>query len=92
MGVAGNAWDLNLSGRYVSAMLDRAGNGDLNDSERTESAIVLDVAASYELARWGKLYLTINNLLDEVHITARRPYGARPGVPRQIVVGYKGRL
>jgi Fe(3+) dicitrate transport protein len=92
-GVAGASWEVALSGRYLSAMRDTPSqDGDLNTTLWTDSAKVIDLAASYAPARWGKLYLTINNLLDEAHVTSRRPYGARPGVPRQIVLGYKTSL
>ena len=93
-GVAGAHWELMLSGRYTSAMRDVASHdGGSKSTLWTDSATVIDLAASYEApAAWGKLYLTINNLLDEAHVTSRRPYGARPGVPRQIVLGYKTSL
>ncbi len=92
-GVAGVAWEVALSGRYISAMRDIPGQaGDSKMSVWNAAATVLDLAASYALPRWGKLYLTVNNLLDEEHVTSRRPYGARPGVPRQLILGYKTQL
>jgi Fe(3+) dicitrate transport protein len=92
-GVAGAAWEVTLSGRYVSAMRDQAGQAfDSKPSVWTDAATVFDASASYAVPRWGKLYLTVNNLLDEAHITSYRPYGARPGVPRQIILGYKTQL
>lgn len=91
-GVRGALWELAASGRYIAAMRDIAGQGPLEETERTDAAMVVDLAASYSFQRWGKLYLNFNNLLDEVHVTSRRPYGARPGVPRQIVLGYKATL
>jgi Fe(3+) dicitrate transport protein len=92
-GVAGPRWELMLSGRYISAMRDIASqDGDQKMTRWTDSATVIDLAASYTPARWGKLYLTVNNLLDEAHVTSLRPYGARPGVPRQVVLGYKTSL
>jgi len=51
---------------------------------------VLDLAANYQLSGWGKAYITVDNALDQAFIVARRPFGARPGVPRLIVLGYKG--
>jgi Fe(3+) dicitrate transport protein len=92
-GVAAAAWELTLSGRYVGAMRDIASQDGGKPTSWTDSATVIDLAASYQApAHWGKLYFTINNLLDEAHVTSRRPYGARPGVPRQIIFGYKTSL
>jgi Fe(3+) dicitrate transport protein len=91
--VAGAAWEVSLAGRYLSAMRDVPGQAnDSKVSVWTDAATVFDASASYALPPWGKLYLTINNLLDEEHVTSRRPYGARPGVPRQIILGYKTQL
>lgn len=90
---APESWELLVSGRYVSAMRDVPGQPeDQRPSLWTDRTTVVDIAASYTLPRWGKLYLTVNNLLDEVHVAARRPYGARPGVPRQVVLGIKARI
>jgi Fe(3+) dicitrate transport protein len=91
-GVAAASWELALSGRYVGAMRDIASQDGGKPTLWTDSATVIDLAASYTPARWGKLYLTINNLLDEAHVTAHRPYGARPGAPRQLILGYKTSL
>lgn len=88
-GVRGGRWELAFSGRYSSAMRDTAGPADAMPSELTDSALVLSAAADYAIPTWGKLYVTVENVLDEVHISSRRPFGARPGVPRLIVVGYK---
>ncbi|WP_428265355.1 TonB-dependent receptor family protein [Haliangium sp.] len=91
-GLHGPHWELFASGRYVSAMRDVAGQGGGDPYEWTDAATVLDLAASYTLPRFGKLYVNLNNVLDESHITSRRPYGARPGAPRLLIVGYKLRL
>ena len=88
-GVRGRRWQLAVSARYTSAMRDVAGRDDAMASEFTDSALVLSAAADVAFAGWGKLYATVENLLDEVHIASRRPFGARPGAPRLIVVGYK---
>ncbi|MEM9488429.1 MAG: TonB-dependent receptor [Myxococcota bacterium] len=91
-GVAGQGWDAILSGRYVSAMRDSAGQGDEGLEQRTDAAWVLDLAGSYGFGRWGKAYLTVDNLLDRSYVVSRRPFGARPGKPRTLILGYKNRL
>jgi Fe(3+) dicitrate transport protein len=88
-GVRRGPVDVAAAARFVSAMRDVAGQGEVPAEERTQSTQVLDLAASLELPRWGRLYLTVDNLLDSASIVSRRPYGARPGVPRLVVVGYK---
>ena len=82
-------WELAVAGRYAGAMRDLAGQGDSDEEARTEDAVVIDVAASYGFGRWGRAYATVDNVFDEAYIASRRPYGARPGIPRLVIVGYK---
>jgi len=88
-GVGGERWEVTLAGRYISPMRDVAGQGDTPPQERTDSQLVMDAAAYVSFADWGKVYLTVDNVFDAANIVARRPYGARPGVPRLVVVGCK---
>jgi Fe(3+) dicitrate transport protein len=88
-GVRRGVWELAAATRFTSAMRDVAGQGEVAPEDRTEGVHVVDLAGSVELPRWGKLYLTVDNLLDSASIVSRRPFGARPGVPRLVVVGYR---
>jgi Fe(3+) dicitrate transport protein len=90
--VGGVHWEVALAGRYTSAMRDTAGQGEAPAAEWTDAAWVLDAAARVRWPRWGELYVTVDNVLDEAHITSRRPFAARPGVPRLVLVGYKNSL
>jgi Fe(3+) dicitrate transport protein len=91
-GLRGAGWEAAVTGRYTGAMRDVAGQGDVPDGERTSASTVVDVALNYQIAGWGKAYLTIDNLFDQAAIVSRRPYGARPGVPRLVIAGYKHTL
>jgi Fe(3+) dicitrate transport protein len=89
---AGARWrgvEIDLAGRYTSSMRDVAGQGTIPEGVGTDSQLILDVAASLDAGKYGKAYLTVDNVLDQASIVARRPYGARPGVPRLVIVGYK---
>lgn len=88
-GLAGASWEVALAGRYSSPMRDVPGSGEPEPGEATDAALVLDLAASYGFGRWGAVYVTLDNMLDDAHVVARRPVGARPGKPRMLVVGYK---
>ena len=37
-------------------------------------------------------YVKVDNLFDETYIAARRPAGARPGLPRTAFLGFNYRL
>ncbi len=84
---AGTSWDISDLPDGVTA----SSNG-INvplEGKTTDSSVVVDFSANYNLGDYGTVYGKIDNLLDEETIVSRRPYGARPGKPRQFVVGYK---
>jgi Fe(3+) dicitrate transport protein len=73
---------------YADAMPTVAGGVGL-ESKRTDSYFVTDLTGEYELAKGTKLYATVQNLFDNEYIVARRPAGARPGMPRTVFAGLK---
>nr|WP_241651931.1 TonB-dependent receptor [Pseudoalteromonas phenolica] len=98
IGLEASEWYTNLSIKNVSSMQERAGdlvddNGDIIadglNGAKTDSAITVDISAGYDFDKYGRIYLKIDNLLDEEKVVSRRPYGARPGKPRQVIFGYK---
>jgi Fe(3+) dicitrate transport protein len=88
-GARGERWELSVASRHTSAMRDVAGQGEVAMAERTEAVHVVDVGGSVSFGAWGKVYVTVDNLLDDAAIVSRRPFGARPGVPRLMVLGWK---
>ena len=78
--------------RWHDAVRDVAGQGPIPIAERALAALTLDATAHVELRSWAELYVTATNLLDDRVVVSRRPYGARPNAPRQLVLGLKGRL
>ncbi|MCU7555360.1 TonB-dependent receptor [Alteromonas sp. ASW11-19] len=96
IGLQGNRWDVYLLANYVSDMPEAAQTaltGDSRDSTlagvRTDAMFTLDMSASYRFPDWGKVYLKLDNVTEEEDIVSRRPYGARPGKPRQVQLGYQ---
>jgi Fe(3+) dicitrate transport protein len=87
--VIGRAYELDLSGHYVSALRDVAGAGEIPEAERIEGHFVLDVAGHWAVSEAGKLYGRLDNVLANDHAVSLRPYGLRPGKPFQAFVGYK---
>jgi Fe(3+) dicitrate transport protein len=72
---------------FATEMRDIAGQGDVVGG--TDSYKLVDVAAGYHVNEHTKLYVTVDNLLNEAYIAARRPYGARPGKPLSFMAGLK---
>jgi Fe(3+) dicitrate transport protein len=77
---------------YVGEMRDVAGKGSIPANERIPDHFVADLATHWDFSECGRLYLTIDNLGDNEYIVSRRPFGARPGLPFQVMGGVKYRL
>ena len=89
VGVSRHHWRSALALKYVAQMRAVAGTGKPAVNQRTEAQTVVDFSTNYQLNNRSQLYFTIDNLLDDTTIVARRPFGARPGKPRSFLIGYK---
>ncbi|MDQ3204950.1 MAG: TonB-dependent receptor [Pseudomonadota bacterium] len=91
-GVQGERWRLALAGNYIDDMRTIASQGAIPESQRTESAFVVDLAASYRLTPQADIFTRVENLTDEVWVASRRPAGVRPGMPRMTYLGMRVRF
>ena len=80
---------LDVTATYVGQMRDVAGQGDVPDAERVPGRFVVDLASSYAISDSLRAYLRIDNLFDNRYIVSRRPFGARPGLPFQFLLGLR---
>lgn len=87
IGLEHKQYSINLNGRYNGAFRTVSGTGSIPDSQKVESAIVLDLASRYHIT--SKLSATANiiNLLDNEYAASRVPAGLRPGHPFGIYAG-----
>ncbi len=95
VGLEKTRWRLNLEANSVSRMRTKASQGPLPASQTTNSYLVFNLSGEYDLMveeRRTTLFLGLRNLTDEEYIVARRPAGARPGLPRTLMGGIKFRL
>jgi len=90
-GVEGRGWKITLSAFGSSPMRTRAGQGPRSPRESTDGFLVLNLGGEVTLPGRGVLYLGVQNLLDERYVAARRPAGARPGLPRTVLAGVRVR-
>ncbi|MEO0437877.1 MAG: TonB-dependent receptor [Pseudomonadota bacterium] len=81
-GFVGSNWDLKLTLTYTDRMRDQAGAGEFAADEGSDESTILDVAASYRFGENWTVTGRIDNATDEVYVVSRRPFGARPGLPR----------
>jgi Fe(3+) dicitrate transport protein len=78
-----------LTATYTSAVRTVAGRGRLLPDQSTDGAFVLGATAEYRAASNVAVYAGVQNLTDRIHVVARRPAGARPGLPRTIQLGLR---
>ena len=86
----GANWDktsVNVGLKYTSAARTTAGSGRLDDANSTDALTVIDLGVKYALQNNVTLSMGIKNLMDKDAVIARRPYGARPTMPRSITLG-----
>jgi len=91
-GIAVGAFNVNLAANYVSSMRTQAGQGPVDPQESIESHVVWDMTAAWHFTSNLSTYVKVDNLFDETYIAARRPSGARPGLPRTAYLGLTYRL
>jgi Fe(3+) dicitrate transport protein len=84
-------WSVSLSASGAGAMRTRAGQGTMDELHSTDAFLVLSLQGQYQVpGRVGaSVYGGIQNLGDRTYVVARRPAGARPGLPRTVFLGVR---
>jgi len=85
-------WGLSMTTKYVDEMRTRAGSGAIPAAQLVDAHWVVDVAGEHKITDQVRAFATIDNLFDEAYIAARRPAGARPGLPLTAMAGIKASL
>ena len=83
------SFSLDVSISYISPMRNIAGSGEIPTKDLIGDQFVVDLAGSYEVITNASVYFTIKNLFDNAYLISKRPFGARPGHPFNIVAGAK---
>ena len=89
VGVGGEKWGIFPSVSVVGEMRDAAGQGRITAQERIPAYYVVDLNGQVMPTRMTTLYLSVQNLTNNEYLVARRPFGARPGMPFQLMAGFK---
>lgn len=84
--------DAGVSVGLISAMRDVPGQGPLEPRTSTDAQAVIDVSVGVELLPGWVLTTRIDNVLDQRAIVSRRPFGARAGKPRSILLSLEARF
>lgn len=92
IGIETGRWRVDLSGFASGRMRTRAGGGDFDPAHATDSFTVLNLSGEVGVNVWSRVFVAVQNVTDETYIAARRPAGARPGLPRTFTAGVRATL
>jgi Fe(3+) dicitrate transport protein len=83
-------WGIDVAANYVDEVFTSANNTDVQingagqpDSRfgKTDSYMVADVSAYYQVIKGVKIVGGVQNISDEEYLVSRQPHGPRPGMP-----------
>jgi Fe(3+) dicitrate transport protein len=92
IGVDAPRWRAEVGAASSAAMRTRAGAGALEPDFATDAFTVFTLTAEYGVTSWSRIFASVQNLTDETYVVARRPAGARPGLPRTFTLGMRATL
>jgi Fe(3+) dicitrate transport protein len=92
IGIEAARWRLATSAAGATAMRTRAGSGALDPAYATDAFVVLNASGEIGLTPAVRLFSSVQNVTDARYVAARRPAGARPGLPRTIMLGLRAEL
>ena len=82
-------WRASLLFKHLDKMQEAAGSNTELAGYFTEEVQQIDFSAHYQFNSSFKAYFKVDNITDDSVIVSRRPFGARPGKPRQASFGIK---
>ena len=88
-GLQGTVWQVSLMFKYLSEMSEAAGSNTELEGLMTDELLQVDLSSWYQVNDQLKLYGKVDNITGEEVIVSRRPFGARPGKPTQVIIGAK---
>ncbi|WP_404364943.1 TonB-dependent receptor family protein [Marinobacter sp.] len=89
LGLTGWQWGVNVRASYVGSQKEQAGDSGPLAGAEVDDHTVVDLNGHYEFLPEHLIYGRVENLLDNDYLLSRRPLGARPGIDRTLVLGYK---
>ncbi len=90
--IAATGWDVYLNASFTDEMCHDTScerNGADTSFLKTDKQLVFDASASYPLNDSARVYVKVDNLLDDQDIISRSPDGARANKPRTAYLGLK---
>jgi Fe(3+) dicitrate transport protein len=89
VGLEGPSWAVRVASTYVDEMRTEAGSGPIPEGSGTDDHLILGLTGELAVTPWSRVFASVQNLTDEAYVAARRPEGARPGLPRTLAAGLR---
>jgi Fe(3+) dicitrate transport protein len=80
-------WLFTASLNYEDTVRNKAGSGAIAQDNKIPARTIVDLSLNYQVSDSLKLFINAENVFDKTYVAARRPYGIRPGKPRNIFAG-----
>jgi Fe(3+) dicitrate transport protein len=87
VGVERRRWRADIEATFNGAMRTSASQGPIDPLRDIEGFLVWDFSADATVSDAITVFVAVENLTDNRYIVARRPAGARPGLPRTALIG-----
>jgi Fe(3+) dicitrate transport protein len=91
LGLTSGLLEATVEVKYQSEMREEPGQNNISDGLFAESNTAIDLGLRYQFNEAVSTQLLVRNAADERAIVAHRPFGARPSLPRTVIlrVSYK---
>ena len=89
LGLGRAPWSLRVETSHVGRMRTIAGSGPIRDGEGTDAVTIWALSGEVAVTPWSSVFAGVQNVTDEAYVVARRPAGARPGLPRTLLAGVR---
>jgi Fe(3+) dicitrate transport protein len=89
VGLESGTWAVRLASTWVGEMRTEAGSGPILEGTGTDDFLIFGLTGELAVTPWSRVFASVQNLTDEAYVVARRPDGARPGLPRTLAAGIR---
>ena len=81
-----SSWELSASIKYQSKMREEPGSSNIQSDLHAEDYTVVDLGLTWFISEPFSLQLLARNAADDRAIVSHRPFGARPNLPRTLIL------
>ena len=87
LGITSMNWSADLAIKYAGEMREVPGRGGNIEGQYTKALMTADLAFAYSVTDNFEIKIIAENVTDEQEVVSRRPFGARPNLPRTFKIG-----